>query len=577
MKNVITSRFLSQLALFLLACMLIVSLYHIGSVYINNYAVEYGFHLNMFGPSEGAFYLLYGSLGFFSVLFLSAIRWPTDWFSRLSLEAANINFPRMALILSVATTVFVIVIRFLILQCAPMTDDEHAYLFHAHILKSFKLFYAGYETEIRPFLTNQFLMMGDKAYSQYYPGFPFVLSLGMRLGIVDFINPVLAGMGIYITYLLGSRIGKSAWIGIIGALFLAISPSYLFTSSMLLSHTLTVVLGGIAFILLFRAKDTGSVLTVVFSTILFGGLLFTRPLSGVICGLVGFVSIVSSSLCKRMKLKLLFWIITVALLIGVLFLLYNNLLTGDPLTTTIKSVAEHRGMNRFRFHSSFLHSGSWADLLAFPLLRFNFWAFGWPLSLIFLFLVPKGEIRMLGYLIIFAFWLSHLPWPSVGVNLSGAAHYFETLPWIALLTASSVVHCVRYSNSTIKKVCVSFILFSTIVSIVVFFPWASQNLGKLAERNLKPYVAEKYAEPPAIIFVRSLYRGKVNPSRINTWTYFRKNNTLELTDDILWFNDLGKEKNRIAMERFPNRHYYLIKPAVSKKKDIMFVLKEVYK
>ncbi|MBW2390784.1 MAG: hypothetical protein JRG89_20465, partial [Deltaproteobacteria bacterium] len=36
---------------------------------------------------------------------------------------------------------------------------------------------------------------------------------------------------------------------------------------------------------------------------------------------------------------------------------------------------------------------------------------------------------------------------------------------------------------------------------------------------------------------------------------FRRNNDPELTNDVLWFNDLGPD-NRIAMAIFSDRHFY---------------------
>jgi hypothetical protein len=54
----------------------------------------------------------------------------------------------------------------------------------------------------------------------------------------------------------------------------------------------------------------------------------------------------------------------------------------------------------------------------------------------------------------------------------------------------------------------------------------------------------------AVVFVHSLPALYISPY---SWAYYRRNNSPDLTDPILYVNYLGPEKNRQFMRLFPDR------------------------
>ena len=156
-----------------------------------------------------------------------------------------------------------------------------------NILKSFNLYWEGYPVELAPFLKNQFLVVEDKIFAQYYPGFPLLLAIGMQLGCMTLVNPFLAGIGILLTYYLANEVSDSASTSFLSALLLAMSPSYLYNSATLFSHTASLVLGILFLLTIIKAARTLRVSFSIISALAWGMLLFTRPLSAAVFGFIG--------------------------------------------------------------------------------------------------------------------------------------------------------------------------------------------------------------------------------------------------------------------------------------------------
>ena len=128
---------------------------------------------------------------------------------------------------------------------------------------------------------------------------------------------------------------------------------------------------------------------------------------------------------------------------------------------------------------------------------------------------------------------------------------------LAILSAAGALALLRHEDRARSDFAFNVMLFSTVVSLAVFYPWATGNLNRLARYNAAPYfVVESRVQPPAIVFgtyARNFFDMQRRQS--GTWTHFRKNNSVDLDDDVLWFNDLGRQ-NVVAMRQFPNRRYY---------------------
>lgn len=571
-------RIVTRFGYILLGLGFLFAIIHIGQAFpdLNGYAVEYGYNVNLFGPREGAFFLVYGLCAFMAAfLFTKAVGETVGaWWAKN--DWASVRFGRLALVLSVSVVLMTIMLRLLIIREAPMTDDEHAYLFSARMLQSLRFYWTDYPQELAPFLNNQFLVVKDLMFSQYYPGFPALLAIGLSLGSVTLVNPIMAGLGVLVTFHLAREISGSSAVAFIAALLLSLSPSYLFSSAMLLPHTASLVFGSLFVLMIIRSKRDARARFPLLAGLAWAYLLFNRPLTAAVFGIFGAVVLMGDLKTVRKRLKPIAILAGLALGSCALFLAYNRALTGSMLKTTYTAFAEFRHVASFNtFSLAQIFNGKWTELLVFPFLRMNFWTFGWASSFIFLLFCPAGPLRRICLGVVCGVWLSHLAWPNVGVNMSGAAHYLEAVPFIAMMTASALHSLYRHREAWVSRMALAFPLVSAVVALAVFFPWVSRNLSNLAATNLAPYQVEASVQRPAIIFsTMVLPRQGENYLRANTWTYYRKNNRPDLTDDILWLNDL-KDKNIIAMRLFPERHAYRLNSRTDPNIGTVYFLEEI--
>jgi hypothetical protein len=167
----------------------------------------------------------------------------------------------------------------------------------------------------------------------------------------------------------------------------------------------------------------------------------------------------------------------------------------------------------------------------------------------------------------------------VGVNLTGAGHYFDTIPWIAALSATAIVSLYRGGNTAVSKSTVSCVVFFIIISLTLFFPWVERNLFRLAQTNLEPYKVESKIPKPAIIFFEpGVFLELYTQGIINTWTYHFRYFDKDLSDDVLWLTDRGSSENKKIMANyFPGRHAFRLVPGFDREKNVHFTVRSLAK
>ncbi len=121
-----------------------------------------------------------------------------------------------------------------ILQNFPNSADEHAYLFQAQLFAEGRCSAAAHPQQ--EFLSPFFILThNNRVFSIFPPGWPLVLSLGVRMGVPDFVNPCLAALTVPIVFMLGLVLfGRwQAWLSV----FLTVpSPFFLFNAASYFSH-----------------------------------------------------------------------------------------------------------------------------------------------------------------------------------------------------------------------------------------------------------------------------------------------------------------------------------------------------
>ena len=151
----------------------------------------------------------------------------------------------------------------------------------------------GYLTLPSPALPKSFLVpfvvdYNGQRFGKYPLGWPVVLALGERLGVPYLVNPLLAGLGVWLTYQLGKRL-FGATGGLLAAGLTVTSPFFLMNSGSLLTHPLGLVLTSVFALGWLDAFHTPGIskrwLPALAAGAALGLLALTRPLTAVCVGL----------------------------------------------------------------------------------------------------------------------------------------------------------------------------------------------------------------------------------------------------------------------------------------------------
>ena len=197
----------------------------------------------------------------------------------------------------------------------------------------------GYLTLPSPALPKSFLVpfvvdYHGQRFGKYPLGWPVVLALGERLGVPYLVNPILAGLGVWLTYQLGKRL-FGATVALLAAGLTVSSPFFLLNSGSLLNHPLGLVLTIIFALGWLDAFHTPGIskrwLPALAAGAALGLLALTRPLTAVCVGLPfaihGLILLVRGDWTTRRNL-ILFGV--TALAISLLLFVWQYAVTGDP-------------------------------------------------------------------------------------------------------------------------------------------------------------------------------------------------------------------------------------------------------
>jgi hypothetical protein len=231
-----------------------------------------------------------------------------------------------------------------IFEGIPHIEDEIAYVWQAKALDEGHLTIASPPDESN-FLVPFVVDYKGVRFGKYPPGWPAVLALAIRLGIRAWINPLLAAIGVWLTYLLGKRI-FSEFVGLLAAGLTVVSPFFLMNSGSLLSHPLGLVLsslfalGWLASFCENKAEqlpDTSSQAkkqwwSSVLAGLSLGALILTRPFTALGIslpfGVHGIYLLIRRD--ARTRLRLLLIALMGIIFVG-LYLLWQYSLTGNAL------------------------------------------------------------------------------------------------------------------------------------------------------------------------------------------------------------------------------------------------------
>jgi len=157
---------------------------------------------------------------------------------------------QLAIFLSLLAILLAGLVTYYIFEGIPHLEDELAYVWQGRLLAEGKLSIPS-PAHPKSFLVPFVIDYEGLRFGKYPPGWPLVMALGVLAGVRWMVNPILAGLGVWLTYLLGKRLFNPL-TGLLAAGLTLTSAFFLVNSGSLLSHPLGLVLSA-AFALLWLA------------------------------------------------------------------------------------------------------------------------------------------------------------------------------------------------------------------------------------------------------------------------------------------------------------------------------------
>jgi hypothetical protein len=351
-----------------------------------------------------------------------------------------------------------------IFEGIPHIEDEIAYVWQAKALLEGHLTVPSptdYQSFVVPFIVDYHGLR----FGKYPPGWPSILATAIQLDVRPWINPILAGLGVWLTYLLGKKI-FSQFVGLLAAGLTITSPFFLMNSGSLLSHPFGLVLSALFALGWLEAFWTDETIDNVsrgnkhwrytlVSALALGVLVLTRPFTALAVALpLAIHGVYLFFRCgSRVRLRLLVFGLIGILFVG-LYLLWQYSLTGDALLNPYTLWWPYDrlgfGLGIGRTASGNTLSLAWLNTSSSLLAGAND-LFGWAsLSWIFL---PLGlwsarrnpKALLIGGVILslvaayMAYW--------VGASLFGPRYYYEGLYSLTLFTAAGIAWLAGWPSS----------------------------------------------------------------------------------------------------------------------------------
>ncbi|HID32868.1 MAG TPA: hypothetical protein EYP24_05770 [bacterium (Candidatus Stahlbacteria)] len=453
----------------------------------------------------------------------------------------RIILPIIGCILALLTAIFVF-------NTIPHVQDSIAQLFQARIFLKGRLYAQSHP--LKQFFDYTHMINNGRWYSQYPPGHPMLLAIGLLAGAPLVINPILAAIGIFITMLI-ARERFSERTSILTGIFMILSPFYIFMAGSHMSHVSGMLFLIIFFFAMFKERY-------ILAGIGLGIAFLIRPFTA-------FLYAIPVLLLIRPKriLPLLFSFTPFVILL----LLYNHLTNGDPFTfgyTVLhgKNVGLGFGKSAWGMPHTLSRglNDAWDNIKE---LSSNL--FEWPIPSVIPFLLPVFFFKkkyLIFYLIPISLLVGHIFYWYHDLCL-GPRFLYESLPLIVILSAVGI-------DLLIKKIRRSYPIYAVLTGLFIFsvavrVPYL---ITRASPGNALPYGRSFWGVDPylgqlarssgiknGIVFVDMQYpRQKFDP-----YLWFGSaflHNTPDLGTDVIYARHLSME-DTLLMNYYPQRSYYL--------------------
>ncbi len=480
----------------------------------------------------------------------------------------------------------------------PHIEDEMAYVWQAQVVAAGKVMLPSPpdpKSILVPFVVDY---RGNR-FGKYPLGWPIMLAFGLLLHARDWINPILGGLGVWLTYLLGKKVFDER-VGLLAALLTVTSPFFLLNSGSLLSHPWALVLS-LAFVLAwldtfyfsnrgeshekknnlfarlagFAVQPPPPWMTAAVAGLSLGVLAMTRPWTAIAVGLPFFIH--GIYLLWRGDASVRIRVLTIGLLaafVAALVPLWQFAVTGNALLNpyTLWWPYDKIGFGPGFGREEGGHSLFWAWVN----LKISFdagWSdfFGWKgLSWLFL---PFG-VAALGRNL--RAWLIALVFPSIvllymaywiGSDLYGPRYYYEGFYSLTIVTAAGIfwlaeqtfkqqIRLRRWMQIAVALLCVFLVGYN----LTVYLPNRLKSMTDLygiSRAMLAPFeTAQAKMLTPALVVVHFQ----------KEWTEYGgllELQNAELTSPFIFALSRGDAADSSLPKDYPNRkiiYYYTDEP-----------------
>ena len=464
----------------------------------------------------------------------------------------------------------------------PHLEDEIAYIWQARLMADGS---AAMPSPIEPkrFLVPFVVDYEGQRFGKYPLGWPALLSLGIRFGIRSWVNPLLAGLAVWLTYRLGQKL-RGDLTGLLASVLTLTSPFFLVNGASLLSHMMALVLA-LGFVLAWwdvaappKLERTWQILPVITAGTALGLFAATRPFTAlgvaIPFGIHGLVLLFRGDRETRMRVLSVGFI---ALLLSLLQPLWQLAAAGAATTNlyTLWWPYDKVGFGPGVGVTQQGHTLRWAWLnTRFSLLIGSSDLFGWPMiSWIFIPLglwfsrrdtrtLLTGSVFFSLLLLYQAYWIS--AW------LFGPRYQFEGLFSLTILSAIGIAGLAGWSRSEESKEQVpitrnkklralgttAFVTFFIVINLIFYMPprfSIMKDLYGISKDQLAPFERPTtQALAPAVLVVYAEH-----------WTHY--GGLLELVNPaltspfIFTFGDKPGLKETLK-ETYPERAIYYYYP-----------------
>lgn len=464
---------------------------------------------------------------------------------------------------------FILYINLHFRQGIPHVPDEAAYLFMA------KMFALGHLTMPIPVSPQHFtppnldfLFLSSGRGTWLFPwsfGHPLLLAVGVRLGVVNAIPPLVGVLAVLFTFLIARKV-YDIRTAVFTILLFLISPFFLENSASFMSHNSASLYLMISVYLAILASKISNRFRVwsLLSGIFLGLLFNTRPLTAL--AFLPILLVIFKCGKKPDILKVLKHFFIGLLFCFILWCLYNFYTTGSFFTWQYYLVTQDRVGIWSGDYSivSFLVS----HIENFKLLFDNFgpMLLNWPVLITYgLLFIPFVLRKNSSWDNLFFISLFVLPFAYFFVRgeiVLGTRWWYEMLPFFFLLCGHSLA---LLSQKRFKTTLVIFYILMVVSLEKLFGFIPTQNPSSYSPLTLNSLYAVERRDSSIINVVKkeNIHNSVVFVGGCGSviWRCFGSvfsQNSPNLDTDVVYARDLGSEKNKVIFDYFQGRSFYLI-------------------